>query len=430
MPLKPSSEASYGELLVPRNGLLVSEPGLKFLNEPLIESMLKLFNEPLLKLLKEPFGEPLLKLLNGSLQSHPPIELFNEAPHGEPLIKLFNETLLDKAPIESFVESSRGEPPNEPPGGEPSWPGDAESAKAELQHLVARAPEVLGQPGSRWTLKTVRAACRWMGEMSLSGVCRTLKRFGIRLKRGRDHVHSPDVHYVEKLADIIAAMEEAINSDGRVVIVFLDEFSFYRQPLSGRNYCVIGRKTQPLAERSLQSDRSGRIIGGLNALSGQTTSLIASKISLNQMVKFWQELCAAYPEAKVIYVVVDNWPVHFHPDVLAALEPQRTSWELKTPPSWPTEPSPRAKRLNLPIQLLPLPTYASWCNPIEKVWRWLKQELLSLHRYADDWPTLKQKVKEFLDRFRNGSEELLRYVGLTPNSKLFGALFAQRASPT
>ena len=45
----------------------------------------------------------------------------------------------------------------------------------------------------------------------------------------------------------------------------------------------------------------------------------------------------------------------------------------------------------LPIQLVPLPTYASWCNPIEKLWRQLRQELLHLHRFADrfrstQWP--------------------------------------------
>jgi hypothetical protein len=37
---------------------------------------------------------------------------------------------------------------------------------------------------------------------------------------------------------------------------------------------------------------------------------------------------------------------------------------------------------------------------------------------------LKQKIKEFLDRFQKGSKELLRYVGLTPNSKLYGAVLA------
>jgi len=32
--------------------------------------------------------------------------------------------------------------------------------------------------------------------------------------------------------------------------------------------------------------------------------------------------------------------------------------------------------------LVPLPTYGSWTGPIERLWRWLKQEVLHLHSYA------------------------------------------------
>jgi hypothetical protein len=299
-----------------------------------------------------------------------------------------------------------------------------------LQHLVCRAPQQLQQAGSRWQLATMRAACEWLQKRSLACVWRTLKRFGLRLKRGRDYVHSPDPHYLEKLADIVAAFDAAMNSKGRIVLIFLDECSFYRQPSLSRDWWPQGRSQQRLAKRSLQTERCWRIIGGLNASSGQTTALMASKIGINQIVKFWQALRAAYPEAETIYVVVDNWPLHYHPDVLAALQAQATGWELKTPASWPQQARPSAKRLELPLQLLPLPTYASWCNPIEKLWRKLRQELLHLHGYADDWAKLKEKVQEFLDGLRTGSDELLRYVGLTAKSKLFGSLFVPKASPT
>lgn len=116
--------------------------------------------------------------------------------------------------------------------------------------------------------------------------------------------------------------------------------------------------------------------------------------------------------------------MHYHADVLVALAPQTTPFPLRTPANWPTQPSPRARRLGLPIQLLPLPTYASWCNPLEKLWRWLKQELVHLHRDADDWTQLRQKARDFLARFAQASPDLLRYVGLTENSKLYGAVLA------
>ncbi len=64
------------------------------------------------------------------------------------------------------------------------------------------------------------------------------------------------------------------------------------------------------------------------------------------------------------------------------------------------------------ITLVPLPTYASWRTPIEKVWRYLKQEVLHMHSWADAWATLKLEVARFLDRFAQPNTALLHYVGL------------------
>ena len=61
---------------------------------------------------------------------------------------------------------------------------------------------------------------------------------------------------------------------------------------------------------------------------------------------------------------------------------------------------------------MPLPTYASWLNPIEKLWRYLKQEVLHLHRLANDLGGLRAEIDRFLDQFTDGSDQLLRYVGL------------------
>jgi transposase len=81
----------------------------------------------------------------------------------------------------------------------------------------------------------------------------------------------------------------------------------------------------------------------------------------------------------------------------------------------PTAPSRPARQDNSPIQLLCLPTYASWLNPIEKLWRWLKQDVLRLHRLSPDWPGLKQAEGDFLDQFATGSQSLLRYADLLPD---------------
>jgi len=46
------------------------------------------------------------------------------------------------------------------------------------------------------------------------------------------------------------------------------------------------------------------------------------------------------------------------------------------------------------------------------LWRWLRQEVLHLHSLANRLEQLRALVRAFLDRFQNGSDDLLRYVGL------------------
>ncbi len=59
------------------------------------------------------------------------------------------------------------------------------------------------------------------------------------------------------------------------------------------------------------------------------------------------------------------------------------------------------------------------CNPIEKLWRKLRQEVTHLHRCADDLTALRKHVDQFLEQFAQGSPELLRYVGLKVPDQIF-----------
>jgi hypothetical protein len=177
---------------------------------------------------------------------------------------------------------------------------------------------------------------------------------------------------------------------------------------------------QPLARRSYRSDTEFRGIGALNAVTGQVTYHQASKADIRQLVVFYDMVVKDYPRIETIYIVEDNWPVHYHADLLIHLQPQHFPFPIYLPASWSNEPSLKAKREarkrgeKLPIRILQLPTYASWANPIEKLWRWVRQSILHLHRLSDDWQTLKQRVMDFIQSFRKGSNELLRYVGLSP----------------
>jgi len=289
-----------------------------------------------------------------------------------------------------------------------------QQAQEALLMVVRRQPGLLGHHQSRWTLQTILESCDWLRLDTLGGLSQLLKRLGVRIKRARSYVHSPDPHYEAKVSYMTLCRMRAWYQPERYVFLYLDEFSYRRQPTLDRAYDQVGHH-QALAYRSHKSDTQVRGIAALNAITGQVTYRQHSKISPRHLSDFYAHLRNDYPTAETIYVAQDNWPVHVHPDVLARLEPQQSPFWPTVPDNWPAQARASALQANLPIQLVFLPTYASWLNPIEKLWRWLRQAVLHLHRLSEDWRALKQAVADFISQFDRGSLDLLRYVGLFPD---------------
>jgi transposase len=302
-----------------------------------------------------------------------------------------------------------------------------QEAKEAILHTVRREPSQFGKSTSRWSLSYIADVCKWLQVNTPSGLSKLLKRLGISYKRGRSYIYSPDPNYQQKMDSIAQCLLKAWYAPEKYALLYQDEFTIYRQPTLSRDYEQMG-KFQPLARRSYKSDTEFRGIGALNAVTGQVTYHQASKANIRQLTVFYDMVVEDYPQLETIYMVEDNWPVHYHPDLLIHLQPQHFQFPIHVPGNWPKEPSLKAKREaqkrkakrsdkheKLPIKILQLPTYASWANPIEKLWRWVRQSILHLHRLSDDWQTLKQRVMEFIQSFKKGSNELLRYVGLSPD---------------
>ncbi len=267
-----------------------------------------------------------------------------------------------------------------------------EQARQEL------APTADGPPPSRWTLRGVRATFPWLKDYTLSGVWRLLRRHDLLIRSARVRQHSPDPEYLAKLDHLLACLRDAAAHPGEVVLVFLDEMGYYRWPVEGRTWGLAAPNPAPLADREGPNNKQWRVIGALNALTGRVDYLDAYIIGREKLIVFYRQLVAAYPDARRIYVVQDNWSIHTHPDVQAALS-------------------------DLPqIEPVWLPTYAPWLNPIEKLWRLKREQVLTLHRLAGDWPALRSRVNAFLSQFAEAADEVLHYVGLLGEGKLAQAL--------
>lgn len=286
-----------------------------------------------------------------------------------------------------------------------------------MLHVVRRDPHALDYNRSRWTLSTLREACSsWLDLQTDSGLYGLMRRLGITYKRGREYVHSPDPDYEAKRAYIDERLQEARQSDDQVLL-YQDECTYYRQPTVAQGYEAERQSLAPHADLGHHGSRCHRITGALNPFSGRVIFSQQRKMGTDGLLAFYRQVCAAYPETSTIYLVQDNWPVHFHADVIGTLKKQTWRWSRPSvPDNWPAIPDqPTTTGGPLPIEIVRLPTYASWLNPIEKLWRWMKQEVIHLHRLADQWEQLKQRVATFLRQFEEGSQRLLRYTGLLPN---------------
>jgi len=253
---------------------------------------------------------------------------------------------------------------------------------------VRHAPAVHRLDRSRWRLADLRTVVSLLEDYSLGGLSQLLTRLQVRRRRGRLWVHSPDPDYLRKTWWLARAVQAARDDPTHVRVFYGDECGLYRQPTLAPVYARAGE--EPRAALSHRANTCHRVAGALDAVIGQVVWTSGSKVGVTALKRFLRALRAAAPDAKTLLLIWDNWPVHQHPAVLA-----------------------EAARLG--IQLLWLPTYAPWLNPIEKLWRWLKQNHLHHHRLADDWATLKATIAGFLDQFAHGSTALLRYVGLLPD---------------
>jgi transposase len=253
-------------------------------------------------------------------------------------------------------------------------------------------------PPSRWTLRAIRATFARFRGLTLGGVWRAWDRRRVGLRSGVVQQYSPDPDYISKHDNLYKCLSDAAAAPGRVVLVFLDEMGYARWPEPACDWTGRAPAAPPLADRAASPNRLWRIIGALNALTGRVDFLDDYIVGRAKVIKFYAQLDLAYPDAERLLVVQDNWSIHGHDDVLAAL------------PRWPR------------IEPVWLPTYAPWLNPIEKLWRWLRQDVLKLHRLAGNWPSLRGRVNQFLGQFAMGSHALLHYVGLLGQGRLAQAL--------
>lgn len=257
----------------------------------------------------------------------------------------------------------------------------------EIADYALQSPRNFGIDRTHWLLDLLTQVVPSLKGFSRYGAQQALRRSGFSYKRGKPSLHSPDPEYAEK-KDLEQTLSESRDNPRKVVLIFQDECSFYRQPSTAWLWRWMGRM-QPKMKYASKNNTRMRIVGYLNATTGTLHSSDMKSVISKCLTKNISTISSWYPQTEKIYAVWDNWPNHRSKDVVTALENHKR------------------------VVPLYMPTYSPWLKAIEKVWKRVRQNVSHAHPCCDNFHEFRKQIHAEQDLKKAESHELIRYVGLS-----------------
>ncbi len=251
-----------------------------------------------------------------------------------------------------------------------------------LDGLVRSSPEDHGYRRPTWTREMlVKTMAKQTGvRIHLGTMSRALKQIGARRGRPRPTVKCPWSEAAKNARlRMIRRLIETLPKGH--VAVYEDEVDVHLNPKIGLDWMGKGQQKEVLTPGQ---NIKQYLAGAMNAITGQLTWVEADKKNSMLFIALLHELRNAYPRAKVIHVILDNYKIHcseITQAVLASLDGR--------------------------IRLHFLPPYCPQHNKIERLWQDLHAAVTRNHR-CPDMPSLMRRVRGFLQR-RTGDAQA-RYL--------------------
>lgn len=228
-------------------------------------------------------------------------------------------------------------------GGRPRRIDDA--ARERIRDIALAHPQDLGEPGTHWSLTTLR---RYLvrkrvvdGSISREHLRRVLQSMRITAQRTRTWKWSNDPLYEIKKSWVLAAYKgaEAGTLDG--VVVSFDEFGpVSLKPHAGSGWFPQGR---PARQRATYNRFGGtrKLMGAIDVGADRLWGHVeARSVNGPVVLEFLKDIRRRYPANLTVYIVMDGLSAHWTPDI--------RQWAIDSN-----------------VGLLPTPTNASHLNRIE-----------------------------------------------------------------
>lgn len=268
-------------------------------------------------------------------------------------------------------------------------------AREEIRAIALARPRDLGEPGTRWSLATLRRYLirnRIVDHVDKEHLRRILQSLGITAQRTRTWKWSNDPLFEAKKGWVLAAYKgaEAGTLDG--VVVSFDECGpISLKPHAGQGWFTKGR---PGRQRATYNRHHGvrKLLGaydvGADRLWGH---LEKRRVTAAVVLEFLRDIRRRYPATTTVYIVMDNLSAHWTADI-------------------------RRWALNNNVGLLPTPTNASHLNRIECHF-WAYVEFVINGSDDADWTEFSKATQAYIRR-RNRDHHDPRIIELENRRKV------------
>jgi len=297
----------------------------------------------------------------------------------EESIRLWINAFLLKGPGGLKSKKAAGRPPKL-----------TKSQKRELDQLITEGPDNAGFPGACWRSPMIQALiyARFGVYYSVHYIAQLLKNMGFSYQKAKFVSDHKDAEKRQQWLDNTWPEISALAREKNAHILFGDEASF---PQWGSlTYTWAKRGRQPVVKTS-GTRRSYKVFGLIDYFSGRFFSkgLDKGRFNSESYQAFLTEVLAK--TRKHIILIQDGAPYH-------TSKAMRRFFEKK------------AHRLTV----YNLPSYSPDYNPIEKLWKKIKEREIHLH-YFPTFDSLIDKVDEALLHFRDLKHEVLSLFGFYNN---------------
>lgn len=239
-----------------------------------------------------------------------------------------------------------------------------------------------GLAGYGWTLKKLR---RWVKQVFACEVSRNLlrgilKAHDLSWKKCQKVLKKANAQkrqaYIEEFQVRFSQLCRA-----EVRVVYIDESHFHRDMDLGYTWAPVGKPAWRLSDCPRLADRLNWY-GAYDFNCGQCLLWQEGACNGQNTVKFLHQLKAWLGESSLPTVIIwDGAPCHRAQIVQAAAA-------------------------DLGLTLVPLPAYSPDLNPIEGLWKWMREDVTQHHCYPS-LPALVAACNAFLDRINLHPEQII-----------------------